>query len=154
MANLRRGYCEGVRVIKFPQIEEIIKSYFKDKKEIAAVFLFGSYARNKASKKSDLDLALLFERQYQDRAFQKRAICIVELGRLLKKDIHPVILNTAGEELAKQIFSKGKVLITNNPRELSLYRMIMLTKIIDFSYYRGRMQKGLIRKVMEGGTLG
>jgi len=33
---------------------------------------------------------------------------MVELSRILRKDIHPVILNSAGEELLRQIFLKGK----------------------------------------------
>jgi hypothetical protein len=72
------------------------------------------------------------------------------LGRILRKDIHPVILNSAGEELLRQIFSNGKCLLINNPKEFSRFKMVMFSRIADFAYYRTKMQSGLIKKVMKG----
>ncbi|MFX0133935.1 MAG: hypothetical protein ACFFDN_09840, partial [Candidatus Hodarchaeota archaeon] len=70
------------------------------------------------------------------------------------KDIHPVILNIASEELLRQIFLKGKSLLINNPGELARYKMIMFAKIADFAYYRNKMQSGLIRKIMRDRNIG
>ena len=75
---------------------------------------------------------------------------IIELGRILKKDIHPVILNSASEELLRQVFSNGECLLINNPEALYWFKTIMYSRIADFSYYRNQMQSGLIKKVMKG----
>ena len=74
----------------------------------------------------------------------------MELSKILKKDIHPVILNSANEELVRQIFLKGRCLLVNDSRELSKYKMIMISRIADFAYHRNQMQSGFVRKVMEG----
>jgi predicted nucleotidyltransferase len=75
--------------------ENIIKQYFKDRKEIAAVYLFGSYASGKNNYMSDVDIGILFTHQYSksDKNFKEEYI--IQLGRLLRKDIHPVLMNTA-----------------------------------------------------------
>jgi hypothetical protein len=41
---------------------------------------------------------------------------MVKLGRILRKDIHPVVMNSAGEVLLKQIFSKGECLVIRDRR--------------------------------------
>lgn len=131
-------------------LKEKIQNYFKSKKGVIAVYLFGSHAKGKEYQSSDIDIGILLDRNHQE--YKKTLInnSIVELGRVLKKDIHPVILNSAGEELLRQIFLNGKCLLINNPEELSRFKMVMFSRIADFAYYRNKMQSGLIKKVMKG----
>jgi len=131
-------------------LEEKIRSYFKDKEEVIAVYLFGSYAVGKEQPFSDVDLGILFDEMDKDLSFKRRTHYLIELGRLLRKDIHPVMLNSAGEELLRQIFSKGKCILINDAKKLARHKMVMFVKIAEFAYYRTQMQSGLIRKVMEG----
>ena len=67
----------------------------------------------------------------------------------LRKDLHVVIMNTAGEELLKQIYSKGKCLLVNNAREAAKFRMVHFARIADFGHYRNLMQSGFAKKLME-----
>jgi len=127
-----------------------IASYFSNNKEIISIYLFGSYAEGKERPSSDIDIGILLDGEYSNIEKKIRNKCILELSRLLRKDIHPVILNSAGEELVRQIFLKGKCILATDTKKLSIYKMIMLSKIVEFSYYRSQMQKGLIKKVMEG----
>ena len=134
-------------------IKEKIKNYFKDKNGIIAVYIFGSYAKGKECRSSDIDIGILLDRNYREYQEHKRTIVtssIVELGRILRKDIHPIILNSAGEELLRQVFLNGKCLLINDQEELSRFKMVMLSRIADFAYYRDKMQAGLIKKVMKG----
>lgn len=133
----------------YSQLEESISVYFRDKKEVIAVYLFGSQAKGKARPLSDIDVGILLDKNDRDFLKQRRKDYTVELGRVLRKDIHPMILNLAGEELLKQIFSKGRCILINDDRKLALYRMVMFARIADFAYYRSQMQSGFIRKVME-----
>jgi len=130
-------------------IIENIEVYFKDRLEVIAVYLYGSYASGKERSFSDLDIGFLLDRTNIDAAEKKKYEYMVDLSRLLRKDVHPVILNFAGEELAKQILTKGKCILVNNPKKLAQYKMVMFSKIADFAYYRKQMQSGLIRSVME-----
>jgi predicted nucleotidyltransferase len=133
----------------YSQLEENISVYFRDKKEVIAVYLFGSHAKGKARPLSDIDVGILLDKNDRDFLKQRRKDYTIELGRTLRKDIHPIILNLAGEELLKQIFSKGRCILINDARKLALYRMVMFARIADFAYYRSQMQSGFIRKVME-----
>ena len=131
-------------------LEEKIINYFKNRKEVISIYLFGSYAEGKELRSSDIDIGILLDRKNQDFIKEKRNDYIVALGRILRKDIHPVILNIASEELLRQIFLKGKCLLINNTSELVRYKMIMFAKIADFAYYRNQMQSGFIRKIIKG----
>ncbi|MCF8084314.1 MAG: nucleotidyltransferase domain-containing protein [Deltaproteobacteria bacterium] len=134
-------------------IEEKIRSYFEDRQGIIAVYLFGSYAMGKERLSSDVDIGLLLDTDESD-ATAIKDICMAELARLLRKDIHPVILNSAGETLLKQIFSKGKCVVINDRQKLARYRTAKFSQIAAFGPYRRQMQQGLIQRVMEGRLLG
>ena len=133
---------------------EKIKAYFEDKGEVVAVYLFGSYAQQKQGEKSDIDIGILFENDDPKSFKEKRNLYMVELPRILRKDIHPVILNLAGEELLRQIFLKGKKIIVNDKKKFSQYHMIMMSKIVEFNYYKNQMQTGFLKKLMKGHGVG
>jgi predicted nucleotidyltransferase len=81
-------------------LSRTIADYFRDKKEVVAVYLFGSHARGQEQTTSDVDVGILFDDAVLPHAVKERDRYMVELSRLLRKDIHPVILNTAGEGLS------------------------------------------------------
>jgi len=130
--------------------ETEIQKIFEGTADVIGVYIFGSYAGGKQRTGSDVDIALLFESQDRSRVAGLLENYMVELSRLLRKDVHLVAMNFAGEVLLKQILSKGRCLVMNNPRKMSLFRMSAVSRIFDFEYHRRKMQAGLIRKVMEG----
>jgi len=132
---------------------EKIRSYFAGKDEVVAVYLFGSHAEGKARRSSDVDIGILLNPNDSDAFLEKQTEYLKELGRLLRKDIHPVILNTAGEMLMQQIFVKGKCILDNEHRKHAEFRMVMFSRIAAFSDYRKQMQAGLIKNIMEGPTI-
>lgn len=132
------------------ELEKKIKSYFIDKSEVVAVYLFGSYAEGKERHLSDVDIGVLLDQKIRDFEKQKRNEYLIDLSRILRNDIHLVIINSASEDLMKQIYLKGKCILVKNARKLSEYNMVMLSKIADFSYYKNRMQTGFIKKIMKG----
>jgi len=130
-------------------LQDKIETYFADKPEVAAVYLFGSHAKNSARRLSDVDIGILLTVEGSLEANRKRMQYMVELGKMLRKDIHPVIMNVASEELLRQIFSTGTCVQINNERELSRFRSIAFSKIAEFGYYRSQFQRGLIRSLGE-----
>jgi predicted nucleotidyltransferase len=127
-----------------------LKGYFKDKSEVIAVYLFGSQATDKTRRASDVDIGVLLDTNDRVAEIDKRNLYMVDLANILKKEIHPVILNSAGEELMRQIFTKGRCILVTDQKKLSLFKMTMFARIADFGYYRQQMQSGLIRNIMEG----
>ena len=127
-----------------------LKTFFKDKPEVVAVYLYGSQASGKTGDSSDVDIGILLDTSERAAQIEKRNQYMVELANILRKEIHPVILNSAGEELMRQIFAKGKCILVKDQKKLSLFKMTMFARIADFGYYRNQMQSGLIRGIMEG----
>jgi len=131
-------------------LEKKIVEYFMGKKEVIAVYIFGSYAQNAERHFSDIDIGILMDRMDQDIIIKEKNVYMIGLSLILKKDVHPVILNSASEALLQQVFKKGKCVLVNNAKELSRKKMIMFSEIAEYAYYQGKMQSGLIRKVIEG----
>jgi len=127
---------------------EKLTAYFNTKSEIIAVYLFGSYAKGKEHHSSDIDIGLLFDSR--DPVLLKKEVdtVMLDLSRILRKDIHPVILNLAGEELLRQVFLKGKCILVRDPKKLAHYKMTAFSRIVDFAYYKNQMQTGLVRNIM------
>ena len=130
-------------------MEKEIAQYFANKPEVAAAYLFGSQAKNKSRPFSDVDIAILLKEDEKEQATRKKNEYLVDLGRLIKKDIHPVIMNAAGEELLRQIFSTGICVLVNDENVLSRFKTRAFVKIAEFGYYRTRLQRGIIRKLKE-----
>jgi predicted nucleotidyltransferase len=125
-----------------------LTAYFNTISEIIAVYLFGSYAQGKERPSSDIDIGLLFDIRDPSLIKKKADTVMTDLSRILRKDIHPVILNLAGEELLRQVFLKGKCILEKNPKKLVCFKMTTFSRIADFAYYKDQMQSGLIRNIM------
>jgi len=74
---------------------------------------------------------------------------LLDLSRMLRKDIHITKLNNASENLLLQVLKKGQCLVVNNKKELSIFKMNAYTKIADFSYHKKMMQQGFLNSMME-----
>ena len=131
-------------------IEKQIKSFFENKKDIVAVYLFGSYASGKVRSCSDIDLAILFDSRNRVAINRRLDKYLIDLSRILRKDTHLTAMDFASEGLLKQIFKKGKCIIVHDTKKMAYFKMIAYSKIADFQYHRRKMQSGIIRKVMEG----
>ncbi|MFP3981962.1 MAG: type VII toxin-antitoxin system MntA family adenylyltransferase antitoxin [Desulfobacterales bacterium] len=131
-------------------MENKIRNYFANKPEIAAVYLFGSRAAGKDHQTSDVDIGILLCPEFLESAQTLREQYLIGLGRCLKKDIHPVIMNHAGEFLLKQILSKGKPVLVKNSKFEKYFKMISISRIADFNFHLQKMQAGLTKKILEG----
>ena len=125
------------------RLREKLAPYCDARPEITACYLFGSYASGKNRSGSDLDLAFLVRPDIDTRQMdQLRSAVIVELGRLTRLDIHPLIMNTAGELVLGQIFAKGICLYQRND-DLQCFRRQKMPMIAEFGYYVAGMRAKL-----------
>jgi predicted nucleotidyltransferase len=96
---------------------EFFKDYFKERKDIAFAFLFGSAAKGRIRKGGDVDVAIYFtpERDVEWEAFNKRyegeSRIALDLERLLKTEVDLVVLNRAKAILADEIIRNGEPII-------------------------------------------
>jgi predicted nucleotidyltransferase len=135
-------------------LEDTLKKYFAAQKDVVAVYLYGSHAGGKERLDSDVDLAILLVPYHPKTEHAKRSLYMTELARLTRKIIHPVILNSAGEALLKQILEKGKCMQVNDPKALSRFRMTAIARIADYGYYQQLFQRGVVRQIMGEETHG
>ena len=149
MISWHKFFIYNNAIVMKNNLTTLLKQYFKDKHEVIAVYLFGSQATEKQSRSSDVDVGILLDTKDRATEIKKRDQYMVDLANILRKEIHPVILNSAGEELMRQIFAKGDCILIQNQKKLSLFKMTMFARIADYGYYRSQMQSGLIRNVME-----
>ncbi len=124
-----------------------IDEYFQSRPEVAAAYLFGSYAADIQQPESDVDIGVLFYHELAERFSDYIEVYLTELPRAIRKDVHPVTMNSAGELLAKQILSKGKCIHLKDERALAEYKMHMYSMIAEFSYYQKMIQAGFVRRV-------
>jgi predicted nucleotidyltransferase len=130
-------------------IKTEIANYFKNQDGIVAVYLFGSHATKSTRPFSDIDIGIIAEHADIDRIKNKFGQYIVDLGRILRKDIHPVMLNIAPESLLLQVFAKGQCLVVNHRKALSEFRMNAFVKIAEFGYYKSKMQARFTLRLYE-----
>lgn len=121
--------------------------YFAARPEVVAVYLFGSYARGREKERSDIDLGILLERDALARENDLRTSYLIDLARILRKDLHIVIMNGAGEGIVGQIFKHGKCIFQRNPRSLALFKTARYSMIAEFGYLRAIMEKAFAARL-------
>ena len=127
--------------------ENQIKTYFQTRPEVVAVYIFGSYATGKERTNSDIDIAVLIDQKKEPDMRALRSTYHTELSRITRKDLDLIIMNTAGEGLLKQIYKRGRQILTQDNTKLSIFNMIAYTRIAEFGYYHGKMQAGVIKSI-------
>ena len=130
-------------------LKEKIRSYFSNREEVVAIYLYGSHASAKERSFSDVDVGIVLQHKFLKRALELQSRYMADLGRRLRKDVHPVVLNTAGELLLKQVFQKGVCICINDPEQLKYFKMNRYAMIAEFGHYLSMTQDGF-RKTLQG----
>lgn len=115
----------------------IIKNVFQ-KNRVVLAFLFGSAAKGKITKLSDLDLAVLLDKAIKpNKYFAIRLSLLDKLGRIIKnKPLDIVILNEASPLLAQMVASRGKIIYCQNNNIKASFQIKTLKNFDDAIYLR------------------
>ena len=126
------------------RLKNQIIGYCAGRPEVVACYLFGSHAAGTNRPGSDLDIAFLLSNASPSCAYDDfRFMAVAELGRITRLDVHPLIMNIAGEVVLGQIFRKGVCLYGHNNEVLRTFRRRKLPLIAEFGYYLELMQARL-----------
>jgi len=129
------------------QLIEKVSSYFGNQKDVIAVYLYGSYASGKQVPFSDMDIGVILHEKVLMNADAFQLNAMTELSRIVRKDVHLIILNHASEQLLHQVFLKGRCIFFKDKKKMALFRMRAFTKIADFEYHKKKMQLGLLNRI-------
>jgi len=123
----------------------VLKKYCRDKKEIIAAYLFGSFAAGRATHLSDVDIALLTPFvENRMEIFNARLRYHTELTDLMKKNVDIVLLREAGEMLSYQILKSGRLVFERDRNSHRTFVAKRIIQCLDFQYYERIMQQGMI----------
>ena len=132
-------------------IEQTVTEYFSKQPEVIAVYLFGSYAKNRSRLDSDVDLAILFASKIKPELFYNLEMkYFQELSRKIPKNFDVVNLNRAGELLDYEVFRLGFLIYQRDPVKRLEYQTRRICGYLDFSPLMFRMRKGMMKKLREG----
>jgi predicted nucleotidyltransferase len=132
------------------ELKKHTATYCATRPEIVACYLFGSRAVGKERPGSDVDIAFLLDNAIPvDAYFDLKMAYCSGLGEVLRLDIHPLIMNDAGEVVLEQIFRKGLPVYGNDSLECIRFRMLQFSLIAEFAPIRDRMEERLFRKYKE-----
>jgi len=112
--------------------EKKISDFFKNKPEIAAVYLYGSYAKNTARKDSDIDIAVLVRDRKSFNGFDiPQTRYLYDLSRLLKSEVEVVDLEHSPIDFAYRVISEGKLLLGLESEKRVKYEESILQRYFD-----------------------
>ncbi len=136
------------------ELKEKIIEYFRGKKGVIAVYLYGSIVTGKNVMNSDVDIALLTA-PYKDLIEGQRARVRyqTEISGLIRREVDLVFLQEAGELLSFQILSRGQVIVETDKEIHRSFKAFRLIKCLDFKFLEDRMKRGMIT-AMKGGIIG
>lgn len=94
-----------------------IKDYFNKRKEVAAVYLYGSQARGEAKKTSDVDLAVLVTDKRKYRGFGiPQVVFAQDLTKITGGKVEVNDLEAVSVDFAHRVLTEGKLLASNNEK--------------------------------------
>lgn len=113
-------------------LEERLRAFFALRSEgIAAVYLFGSESRGRASSRSDVDVGVLFRAEPQ-RSYQGLPLDLEgELERYLGRSVDLVALNLAPVDLVHRVLRDGRIIVDNDPEHRVLFEVQARGQYLD-----------------------
>ena len=103
--------------------------------EIQFAYLFGSYAKGDYSQRSDIDIAVYLEKQYNN--FDTKLKIHHKLEVALRKEIDLIILNSAKNfNLLENIFDDGIVIKDSRDDSRIMYELDREHEIKDYKEFR------------------
>lgn len=110
-------------------LNKLIKEY-----KIKLIYIFGSYAKGKNDKNSDLDIAVLLEKEYDPL---DKLRLIGDLTDIFKRnDIDLVVLNEANPVLRHQVIKYGKLVYREDEDVKVNFEVRVLSVYMDMEPFR------------------
>ena len=113
---------------------------------VVAAYLFGSVVSGRQRPGSDIDVALLIDReQFRAASFDRKQLydaLLPELCRAVRGDVHLLILNDASLLAQVQVFEKGRLFYESDSQQLAEFRSSSISQYADFSYVMEKTRDG------------
>lgn len=115
------------------EVKNIIHSYFIKQDDVLCVYLFGSVARGREYKHSDVDIAVLLDEGVnKEKYFERKMSFIDGISRCLDKNADIIILNEADDFLKFQVLKNGIRMYERKDRREHNFETKALLEYFDF----------------------
>lgn len=130
----------------------LMENYFASLQDVAAAYLFGSYAHGRAWAQSDVDVAVLLNgRPGDETCFDRRLEIIGGLMDILHiNDVDVLILNQAPPALCYAVLREGVLLFCHDPQARIMFQVQTFNKYLDFKPILKRHEDALLEKARKG----
>jgi predicted nucleotidyltransferase len=130
------------------EIQNKLKSLFKQEKEVLFAYLFGSAAIGKGFNfKSDVDLAVYLDEKKVKDTFQKRLRLMSETEKVLKRETEVVILNDINSVFFKFVIIKeGKLIFERNHEKRVDFELKTIQDYFDFELFIEKYNKAYLER--------
>jgi predicted nucleotidyltransferase len=109
-----------------------IREYFVTKKEVLLVFLFGSFGTDKEHELSDIDIAVLLDK---DISLMDELKMAADLSLILERDdLDLVLLRNASVNIAHRVLADGRTVFDRDPLKTAEFVESTLNHYFDFGY--------------------
>ena len=130
------------------EMTQKLESYFRHVPSIVAAYLFGSLARERQRPLSDVDIAVLLD----DRGGRIDRIPVIrrllqDLGRLLRKDVHVLILNDASYLARIEAIFRGRCVHVRDEDVLAQFKMLSVSLFADFAPFLDQSRRRLMERL-------
>ena len=130
-------------------IAEALRPLAERTPQLVAVYVFGSTATGRATKRSDVDLAVLLD---PDPGLDFDLLgFLVEAEKVLGKAVDVVVLNRAGEHLKYLVRRDGILIYDRDPRVRKRFDRHSRKNYEDFLHYHRRYVKKMQERLGHGG---
>ena len=133
---------------------ERIRGYFSHRREVSALFLFGSFDTPQEREESDIDIAvLLVPEEIPGRAEALRTEYYAASPAFSLRSTDIVILNTAPTFLKYHVLKTGRLLLDRDPDSRKEFTARAIQEYFDYKpleeiYFKG--MKARLRKTVHG----
>lgn len=121
---------------------DILKEYFKDKDDVLLAFIFGSSVKDRLTKKSDIDIAVLFKRMPD---FKEVLRIADDLSELVKREIDIVILNNSSPIIRMQVLKNGVLVVNKDKAIYNDFFVRTIKEYDDLKHVRKESEENILR---------
>lgn len=119
------------------EIRETLEGYFQEKHpEIEVAYIFGSIAQETTNVLSDVDIAIILDKEQIDERLYRygyKAEILTDLIKVLKtNNVDLVILNEANSLLKHRVLYFGKLIYCNNEKKRIQFQIDTINKYNDY----------------------
>ncbi|HLC15695.1 MAG TPA: nucleotidyltransferase domain-containing protein [Thermodesulfovibrionia bacterium] len=134
-------------------LSKTVKEVCKFHESVLAVYLFGSFAKGKEKKGSDIDLAFLFDHSFYKhdayQAFAEAQLMGAETGKKLFMVVDVNLLNNASIIFAYEVVSTGLCIYERNRDERISFEVLTRSKFYDFYPFIKKSRKKKINSIIK-----